>query len=325
VAARRHWIGIGLMAIVIFILPIGAANAGSGSLDSLANAASPTIADANALTDTVSDTTSDVTDTVSDTTNDVTDTVSNTTNNVNDTVSDTTNNVTDTVSNTTNNVNDTVSDTTNNVTDTVSNTTNKVNDTVSDTTNNATDTVSDTTNDVSEASDGVTDTVSQTTDEVAGVASDKAGQASAAGHSAGEVINAGSNTDARSGSASGRATRPDTRRAADVKPTRLSSSPTRVVSLASAAGPADAATSLVVAMSTAGQSISLNVGACGNLHRGGDPVQCGGASGEGVLGLFLSVTGIALLFLLVLGAAFASSGTASLAIARRLSGASRPA
>jgi hypothetical protein len=82
---------------------------------------------------------------------------------------------------------------------------------------------------------------------------------------------------------------------------------------------------MAAAVSTGGQSLSLNLGAC-NLHRTGDAVQCSdGSQDEGVLGLFLGVTGVALSFLFVLWAAFASSGAASLVIGRRLSGASRPA
>jgi hypothetical protein len=78
-------------------------------------------------------------------------------------------------------------------------------------------------------------------------------------------------------------------------------------------------------VSTGGQSFSLIVGGC-NLHRTGDAVQCGDTSqDDGVLGLFLGVTGVALIFLFALGVAFASSGAASLVIGRRLSGASRPA
>jgi hypothetical protein len=86
-----------------------------------------------------------------------------------------------------------------------------------------------------------------------------------------------------------------------------------------------ASTSLAAAVSTGGQSFSLNVGGC-NLHRGGDAVQCSDTSqDEGVLGLFLGVTGVALFLLFAVGVAFASSGAASLVIGRRLSGASRPA
>jgi gas vesicle protein len=317
--ARRHPIGIGLMAIAIFLIPSGAASAGSGSSDALADAASPTIVDTDVVTDTVSETTGDVTDTVSETTGETTDTVSETTSDVTDTVSQTKDDVTDTVSETTGETTDTVSETTSDVTDTVSETKDEVTDTVSETTGETTDTVSDNTSDV-------TDTVSESTAGVAGTVSDGADRASGAGRTAGEATNTTSDTQGSSGWRSGSAANADTTRvASNVRPVRLSSAPARVVSVVPADRPFYASTSMAAAVSTGGQSFSLNLGAC-NLHRTGEAVQCSDASqDEGVLGLFLGVTGVALFLLFALWVAFASSGAASLVIARRLSGASRPA
>jgi hypothetical protein len=199
-------------------------------------------------------------------------------------------------------------------------------DPVADTTSSAAAQLADVTDTVSNTTDDVTDTVSNTTDDVTDTVSNITDDAS---HTASGTI--GDVSDAAASDIDGRATsghegiRGDGADAADVMSSDAGTG-WRAGGSPSGDGPLlgrryFAPASLVLATGSAREFVSLiaySLRGCGNLHRDGDPIPCAGDApmGDGVLGIVLGATGLAVLSLLALAAALAASGTTSLVIGR---------
>ena len=187
----------------------------------------------------------------------------------------------------------------------------------------ATDTVS--TDTVTQTTDDVTDTVTQTTDDAGNTASGTIGGVSdAANHTTDGETRVHSDNDGRATSGAGEV-RGDGANAVDVISSdartgwRAGGSPSGDGPLLGRRYFAPASLALAAASVRELASLSvLNLGGCGNLHRDGDPITCAEdvPMGDGVLGIVLGTTGIAVLSLLALAAVLAASGTTSFVIGR---------